>query len=360
MYAKIQFCKSLVKYRETAIVQVFNRLDDYAKPENGCILTIGNFDGVHLGHQDIINRARQLAETKSLPLVIFTFNPAPVKFLRPEKIPRLLTPLEIKIRLFEKLKVDQLVAAEPTEELLTLSAQEFTEQIIVKRLGAKHVVEGQTFNFGRHRLGTVMNLKKFGRKMGFQTHMATSHIVTLADSPSVAVSSTLIRQLIATGQLSHAEMCLGRPYSMVGRVVRGRGQGRQLGFPTANIKLHNQDQLVPEDGVFAGYAKLGDDFDQAWAAQKVYRAAVSIGRSETFTDSVWQIEAFLLNYPKDGADLHGKYILLSLVEKTRPQFRYDTVEALTRAIQADCRDIDNILQNKEKQQDELRSSDFTD
>ena len=334
------------KFWETAIVQVFSSLDDFVKPENGCVLTAGNFDGVHLGHQAILERARHLADAESLPLVALTFDPAPVRMLRPDKIPRLLTPLEIKKRLFRQLKIDQLVVIEPTEELLALSPEKFTNQIIVDRFAACHVVEGQTFSFGKHRSGTIVTLQKLGRKLGFETHLVPARTFVLEDTPAVAISSTLIRQQIATGRLDLATQCLGRFYTFFGTIVRGQGRGRHLGFPTANIKLHHQDQLAPEDGVFAGYARLGDDLDQVWSAQIVYRAAVSIGRCETFTDSAWQIEAFLLNYPENGPNLLDKHILLSMVEKIRPQFRYDTPRALARAIEADCRDINQILQRK--------------
>ncbi len=327
-------------------MQVFYSLDDFTKPENGCVLTVGNFDGVHVGHQAIIKRARQLADAESLPLIVLTFEPAPVRLLRPDKPPRLLSPLEIKIPLLRQLGLDHLVVIEPTEELMALTPEQFTNQIIVDRLAARHVVEGQTFSFGRHRSGTIVTLQKLGRKLGFETHLVPASTLTLADTPAVAISSTLVRQQIAIGRLDLATKCLGRFYTLFGRIIRGRGQGRRLGFPTTNIKLHTQDQLAPEDGVFAGYARFGDNFDKTWAAQKIRRAAVSIGRCETFTDSAWQIEAYLLNYPENGPDLLDKCILLSLVEKTRPQFRYDSTRALTRAIEADCRDINLILQKK--------------
>ena len=166
------------------------------------------------------------------------------------------------------------------------------------------------------------------------------------DAHSVAVSSTLIRQQISTSRVDLAGTCLGRLYSLLGTVVRGRGQGRHLGFPTANVHLHTNDQLVPEDGVFAGSARFGADLDQAWASDKPYRAAVSIGRCETFPGSDWQIEAYLLDYPERGPSLLEKTILLYMVEKIRPQFRYDTPQSLTRAIESDCRDINKILQLK--------------
>ena len=327
-------------------MQVVTNFKDFSKPDQGVVLTIGNFDGVHKGHQVIIDRARQLANTESLPLVLFTFEPPPLKFFRPDKIIRTLTPLEMKISLFRRFKVDILLVVEPTEEFMNLSAEEYAKQIIVDTIGARHVVEGQTFSFGRHRSGTIVSLQKFGRNFGFETHLVPACKISLEDAPPVAVSSTLIRQQISTGRVDLVGPCLGRLYALLGIVVRGRGQGRQLGFPTANIQLHSTDQLVPDDGVFAGYARLGVDLEQAWSSDKPYRAAVSIGRCETFPDSAWQIEAYLLNYPERGPSLLEKTILLYMVEKIRPQFRYDSPQALSRAIEADCRDINKILQRK--------------
>ena len=136
------------KFLETTIVQVFTNLNDFPKPENGVVLTIGNFDGVHKGHQTIIARARQLADAESLPLVLFTFEPPPLKFFRPDKIIRTLTPLEMKISLFRRFKVDILIVIGPTEEFMNLSAEDYAKQIIVDSIGARHVVEGQTFSFG--------------------------------------------------------------------------------------------------------------------------------------------------------------------------------------------------------------------
>lgn len=334
------------KLLETTIVQVFTNLNEFSKTERGVVLTVGNFDGVHKGHQAIITQARQLADAESLPLVAFTFDPPPLKFFRPDRILRTLTPLEMKISLLRRFKVDILLVVEPTEDFMNLSAQDYAKQIIVDAIGARHVVEGQTFSFGRHRSGTIVSLQRFGREFGYETHLVPACTISLDDTHSVAISSTLIRQQISTSRVDLAGPCLGRLYTLLGAVVRGRGQGRTLGFPTANIQMHSSDQLVPEDGVFAGYARFGDDLDQAWASDKPYRAAVSIGRCETFPDSEWQIEAYLIDYPERGPSLLEKTILLSMVEKIRPQFRYDTPQALARAIEADCRDINKILQRK--------------
>ena len=325
-------------------MQVFTSLDAFPKPPAGSVVTVGNFDGVHCGHQAIIQKARKIADAQSLPLIAVTFDPAPVRILRPEQAPRLLSPREIKTRLLQEIGIDQLIILESTQQLLCLSPEEFTRQILVEKIGLQHIVEGQTFSFGCRRIGTLVSLEKIGKKLGFQAHLVPALTLVLDETHSVAVSSTLVRQHIMTGQLEKASMCLGRPYQLAGNIVRGRGRGKEMGYPTANIKLRHPEQLHPEDAVYAGYAQLGDDFEQAWENQTRFRAAVSIGRCETFDDGQWQIEAYLLDYPEHKPDLYGRCILISFIEKIRDQQRFDTPQQLAQTIEADCQRIRQILE----------------
>ena len=324
-------------------MQVFSSIDVFPKPAAGCVVTVGNFDGVHRGHQTIIKKARQIADADSLPLVAVTFDPAPVRILRPDQAPRLLSPPEIKIRLLKELGIDQLLILESTTELLSLSPEEFAEQILLEKIGLLHIVEGQTFSFGQRRSGTLVSLEQIGKTLGFQAHLVPAFTLILDGTHSVAISSTIVRQHIMTGQLAKAAKCLGRPYQLAGNIVRGRGRGKEMGYPTANIKLRHPEQLHPEDAVYAGYAQLGDEFEQAWENPTRYRAAVSIGRCETFDDGQWQIEAFLLDYPEHKPELYGRCILLSMIEKIRDQQRFDSPQELAQAIESDCQRIRQIL-----------------
>ena len=215
-------------------MKIYNGLDAFDKPNEGCVLTIGNFDGVHLGHQAILKRAFQLARSESLALVGMTFDPSATKVLRPDRSPRVLTPMPIKIRLLEEQKLDALIVIEPTMEFLSLTPPEFIEQIVVERIGARHVVEGQTFNFGQRRRGTIISLRALGEQFGFKTHLVPACTMAVDDGASVAVSSTLVRQAVLTSQFAKAKQFLGRAYAIGGEVVAGRGQGsdwcRRMGF----------------------------------------------------------------------------------------------------------------------------------
>jgi len=326
-------------------MKIYKSLEEFSPPKDGCVLSVGNFDGVHLGHQVILARAREIAQENSLPLVGMTFDPAPVKLLRPDKAPRILTPLEIKIPLLAAQGLDYLVLAGSTLKLLAMSPKEFVAKILVQQLGVRHMVEGQTFNFGQHRSGTIISLQELGQKFDFEVYMVPVFCVSL-DSGQVAVSSTVIRQQIATNQFEKARLCLGRDYVLAGKVVRGRGTGQQLGFPTANLELYSSEQATPEDGVFAGYARLGTSSRRAWEQKQIYLSAISIGRCETFADGQWQVEAYLLDYPDDGPGLYGKDIMVSLVEKIRLQQRFSSSQELADAIKADCKSVRQILQNK--------------
>jgi riboflavin kinase/FMN adenylyltransferase len=192
----------------------------------------------------------------------------------------------------------------------------------------------------------MVNLKDFGKEFGFQTHLIPSCRVSLESGSRVAVSSTLIRQQIMTCQFEKAQLGLGRWYDIPGQVVRGRGKGRQLGYPTANLELYSSDQLVPEDGVFAGLVRFGADAEQAWESEKIYPAAVSIGRAETFEDSTWQIEAHVLDFESSEDELYDQHMLVSPVERIRLQKKFAIVEELTEQIRTDCQDVRQVIERK--------------
>ena len=191
--------------------------------------------------------------------------------------------------------------------------------------------------FGSRRSGTVVSLTELGKRMGFDTHMVASCKVAVEGVEQVAVSSTLVRQFVTMCRFGAVRKCLGRDYALVGRVVAGRGRGRALGFPTANLALNDNDQLTPPDGVFAGWVRLGNSAEEAWQATHRHAAAISIGRSETFADSDSDLEAHLLNYHQEDESLYGKHMVMSFVESVRPRRRFATAAELSEAIGADCR-----------------------
>jgi riboflavin kinase/FMN adenylyltransferase len=328
-------------------MKIFSSLQDFPRPEYGCVLTIGNFDGVHLGHQAIIKQARKIAQEHGLPLVAMTFEPSPVQILAPNKAPQIITPLELKTRLLKEQYIEQLVIVNPTPDFLSLSAEEFVRQVIAEEFGARHVVEGQTFSFGQRRSGTMVSLQALARRAGFQTHLVPAHtVVTDPSVGAVAVSSTLVRQQISLSHFDKASKCLGRPYALLGKVVAGKGKGRELGFPTANLQLASRRQAMPEDGSFAGYVKVADDSESLWLENTYHPAALSIGRPVTFDDPVWRIEAFLLDYAESMGSLYDKHMMIVPVERIRPQIKFTTSQELVQAIEADCRKVCEILERK--------------
>jgi riboflavin kinase / FMN adenylyltransferase len=345
-------------------MQIYSSLEEFPKPPAGCVVTVGNFDGVHLGHQAIITEARAIARRESLPLIGITFEPLPLAVLFPEKAPRTITPLNIKIRLLEQAGLEGLLVIPAAESLLSLSAEDFVRDILIGALAARHIVEGPTFNFGRGRQGGVATLKNLADKYHYTVHVVPPRALALDDSqgwqshpverretpagparlPSqIAISSTLIRELITSGQLAPARQALGRWFEIEGRIVTGLGIGRKLGFPTANLQLAQKNQLVPGDGVYAAWARLGETFDDVWNNPTRHPAAVTIGRSPTFENTPWQVEAHLIDYPPDGPAFYKKLILLAPVEQIRPLEKFQSMELLHNAIADDCRAIKNIL-----------------
>ncbi len=328
-------------------MKVWTSLNDFARPDGGCVLTIGNFDGVHLGHQAIIRQARKIAQDCRLPLVAMTFDPSPVRVLAPNKAPQVVTPLELKIRLLQEQEVGQLVVVNPTPAFLAMTAEDFVQKVMVDVFGASQVVEGQTFSFGQRRTGTMVSLQTLAERFGFKAFLVPAQKVVLDTAVgAVAVSSTLVRQQISLSQFDKAAKCLGRPYALVGTVVAGKGKGRELGFPTANLQLACQLQVMPEDGSFAGYVKIAEDWEGLWQEKHFHPAALSIGRPITFADPVWRIEAFLLDYSADMGSLYDKHMMLIPVERIRPQIKFNSPQDLIHAIESDCRTVREILARK--------------
>ncbi len=289
----------------------------------GAVLSIGNFDGVHLGHRSIVARVRQLAdEAHGRAVAAVTFEPHPVTVLRPESAPPRLTPIEVKRSLLADLGVDYLVELPPEPAVLNLSAERFWE-ILRDEVRPAHIVEGDSFNFGKGRGGNIRQLQHWSIGSGIGIHIATPAEAVLLDMQCVPVSSSLIRWLLSMGRVRDAAICLGRPYELRGSVIRGYQRGRSIGIPTANLDC--SDQLVPADGVYAGRCEIAG---QCWPA------AVSIGPMPTFGEHRRQVEAHLIGY---DSDLYGQIIGVSLIDWRREQRRFADVSSLRQQL---TRDID--------------------
>lgn len=272
-------------------------------------VTIGNFDGVHRGHARIVERLLAKAREVAGPAVVFTFDPHPVRLLRPEKAPPPLTWTKRKAELLAELGVDALIACPTTPALLQLTAREFFDQIVLGKLQARAMVEGGNFFFGHNRSGNIDTLAEFCREAGLA--MEAVEPVTL---DGAVVSSSRIRTLVAAGQVQEAARLLTRPYRIRGRVIHGAGRGRTLGFPTANLAAI--ETLLPAEGIYAG---------RTWVDGQERAAAISLGPNPTFGEGGLKVEVHLIDYQ---GWLYDRDLEVDFLARLRGVERYATVEEL--------------------------------
>jgi len=309
-----------------------------------CVLTIGNFDGVHIGHQEILTTARQTADRKKTKLVVMTFDPHPLAVLSPEKAPATLTPLALKHHILAELGTDCLIVLKSTPSLLKLSPADFIERFIIKIIRPAIVIEGDDFNFGSGRTGSVRTLQKILAEKNIDVIIVPSKHAKLTGQ-TVEVSSTVIRKLLLEGNVSDAAIELGRPYRLIGRIIKGRGKGAKLGFPTANMRPPRQ--LVPADGVYAGFVQIADTEKKICSAGDKIPAVFSLGRTRTFgNDRPRLIEAHLLI--KDVGDLYGKWLAMDFIARLRDQKKFEAESLLSAQIAKDCEKARKILFARQK------------
>lgn len=280
-------------------------------------VTIGFFDGVHLGHRQVIGRTVGGARSAGIEAVAVTFDRHPREVFSPGREPRLLTTLERKIDLVAATGVDRLVVLEFTDEFSRWTAEEFVDRVLVRGLAARHVVVGENFTFGYRAAGNVEVLRELGRADGFDVEG-----VGLTALGERVVSSTSIRQALTEGDLAWPERALGRRFVLDGHVVRGAGRGTGLGWPTANLRTLPR-LLLPGEGVYAGRALHRDSG---------YRAAVNVGTNPTFGQEPVHLEAFLLDF---SGDLVGEPLAIEFWQRLRDEVRFDSVTALSKQIGAD-------------------------
>jgi riboflavin kinase/FMN adenylyltransferase len=306
-------------------MQTRQGLDGLRSLAPGGVMSIGNFDGIHLGHRKILEMAKALrTQSSSRRVAIVTFEPHPLTVLRPEMAPPRLTPSHTKRALLEQAGVDDYVILPPAKEVLNLTAEQFWA-ILRDEARPAHLIEGNSFTFGKGRGGNIDRLREWSAGSSLKLDMVEPVDAVLLDLTIVPVSSSLIRWLVAHGRVRDAAICLGRAYTLHGEVVRGFGRGRQIGVPTANLQC--DDQLIPADGVYAGRCTIEG---------KTHAAAVSIGSLPTFEERKFQVEAHLVGY--DG-DLYGRAIDVELIDWVREQWKFDGVESLKRQIARDLQVI---------------------
>jgi len=306
----------------------------------GCVLTIGNFDGVHIGHQEILEAAGRSAAEKATYLAAMTFEPHPVAILHSEKAPGVLTPLELKTHLLTNCGVDYLIVLKDTASLLRLAPADFIDKFLIKDVKPVAVVEGEDFHFGAGRAGTIETLKQTAAKTGFEVIVVPAKTTRLSTGQSVQVSSTTIRYMLEGGHVGDAAALLGRQYCLIGKIIPGKGRGKKLGFPTLNMERPNQ--VIPAEGVYAGYVTLGESESAVCRAAEKMPGVFSIGQARTFGDEYpLLIEAHVLT--DDIGKVAAKWLAMDFVERLRSQHKFNIADDLARQIAKDCEAAKKIL-----------------
>jgi riboflavin kinase/FMN adenylyltransferase len=297
-------------------VPIIRHLDQLPAAARGGAMAIGNFDGVHLGHRRIAERLLERAREVGGPAIVFTFDPHPVRLLRPSESPPPLTWTERKAQLLKEIGVDWVVAYPTDQRLLQLSAQEFFDQIAVDAVGARAMVEGPNFYFGHNREGTIERLGQMTERAGM-----TLDIVRPVELDGQLVSSSLIRRLIGEGEVAAAATMLTEPYRIRGMVTHGAGRGSHIGFPTANLGAI--DTLLPAVGVYAGRVPLG---------RKLVGAAINIGPNPTFGEHAHKVEVHLIDREES---LYGEPLEVEFLSKLRDVRAFGSKEELIAQLRDD-------------------------
>jgi riboflavin kinase/FMN adenylyltransferase len=308
-------------------VQTLRDVESCPRPAAGTAVTIGAYDGVHLGHRAVVATVRGMAADRGLETAVVTFDRHPASVVRPESAPRLLTDLDQKLELLEDTGVDYTLVVRFDEERSHESPEDFVREVLAGCLNAKLVVVGADFHFGHQRRGNVPLLEQMGRELGFD--VLGLSLVGPNGEPArdeEQVSSTAIRRALVAGDLATANAMLGRPHEVRGVVERGDQRGHELGFPTANVSVP-EDILLPADGIYAGWYERPSGEAQP--------AAIALGRRPQFYEAqpYRLLEAHLLDW--DG-DLYGERAKVRFVEHLRDERKFDSVDELREQMQRDC------------------------
>lgn len=285
-------------------------------PTQGAVVTIGNFDGLHLGHQQLINQAIQLATAENLLSVVMSFSPTPRSFFDPSHCVPQLQRISEKCLFLRAMNVDYLWCLRFTAKMATMTAQQFVKQFLVDALSVKHIVIGDDFRFGAGRKGDVSLLKQLGLLYGFQVH----EVAAIKDNAE-RISSTRIRDVLKEGDMERASQLLGRPYSIMSRVIYGDQRGREWGFPTANLSVFRPIPAV--QGIFAVKVS-GEDFEAKGVASIGFRPVFALKRP--------LLEVFILDFDRD---IYGQRLVVDFLHKIRDEAHFDSVDLLIQRMHQD-------------------------
>ncbi|ATA67329.1 riboflavin biosynthesis protein RibF [Capnocytophaga cynodegmi] len=286
--------------------------------EKGSVVTIGTFDGIHLGHQKIIKKLIENAKKQDLLATIFTFFPHPRTIIQKDDSLKLIHTLEEKKQILESLGVDQLIICPFNESFSKMSAEKFVEELLVNRLKAKKVIIGYDHRFGKNRNADINDMKLFGKKFGFEVEEIPAQEIN-----EVSVSSTKIRQALHKGDVKKAWEYLGTPFCIKGKVVHGLKIGRTIGFPTANIQVKESYKIIPKDGIYLVYSIFNE--------KKIY-GMMSIGKNPTIEGKGATIEVYYFDFKQD---IYENNITIYFLEHLRDEQKFESVEKLKEQLQID-------------------------
>ena len=309
-------------------MQLIENLNDIREPFEGAVITIGNFDGVHIGHQALFHAAIEKADAIGGTSIAMTFEPHPIRVMKQNGHPPLITLYEQKVELVAKSGVDVLICIPFTLEFAKIGAREFVEDILLRQIGVRAIVVGQDYTFGRKREGDLNLLQRLAKQLDFE--VIVIDWIEFANHAPDRISSTKIRELVMDGRLEEARSLLGRHYQIRGKVMEGRGRGgKLLGFPTANINL--QDELCPKTGIYAVKVEL--------EGQRLLGVA-NIGYSPTFDDHIFTVEVHILDFE---GDIYDKDIRVNFVSRIRDEQKFASIDELATQIGRDILKAREIL-----------------
>lgn len=306
-------------------MEVIHNISNYF-PKKPSVVTIGTFDGVHIGHQKIIRDLVLKAKSEDLSAIVLTFSPHPRMVLQKDTQLKMIDTLEEKRQLLETMGVEILIVQPFTQEFSRLTAIEFTRDILVNGLNISRLIIGYDHRFGRNREATVNDLKQFGLDYNF-----TVDEIPAQDVASIAVSSTKVRNTILAGEIKKTNQYLGRPFSLSGSIVKGDKIGRKMGYPTANLEIKEKDKLRPNNGVYLVQSHLNN---------KTCFGMMNIGKRPTVSGKKIQIEIYFFDFE---GDLYGNKLKIELLEKIRDEQKYESLERLRNQLSIDQKSCQKLI-----------------
>lgn len=300
---------------------------------NPCVATIGFFDGVHKGHQYLIRKLVETARSKGLESTVITFDEHPRKVLQSDYQPELLSTLTSKLLLLSKTEVDNVVVLHFDKEMASLSAKDFMRRVLCEQLGVKTLFIGYDHRFGHQRAETFEDYVRYGQEMGMEVLRNDAFQLD-----EINVSSSVIRAFLREGEVALARLCLGYPYTIIGKVVNGYHEGRKLGFPTANLDISHFSQMIPAPGVYAVKVRLEQSMEMKWGM-------MNIGMRPTFGGKRTTLETHIFHF--DG-DIYGQLLLVSFLHRIRGERKFDSPEELAEQLKEDEETVVALLEKDQE------------